>query len=219
MVDTISSLASIDYFHDEWGVDVTVGCSQKGLMLPPGLGLNAISAKALSVAKTARMPKSYWDWEPMLSTNKVGFFPYTPPTNLLYGLKESLKMLREEGLKNVFARHARHAEATRQAVQGWGLELNCANPEECSSSLTAVRMPPGHDADAFRKVVLERFNMSLGNGLGKVQGKLFRIGHLGDFNDLMLAGTLSGVEMGLGIAGVPYTKGGIMAALKYLGQK
>jgi len=219
MVDTISSLASIDYRHDEWGVDVTVGCSQKGLMLPPGLGLNAISAKALTAAKTARMPKSYWDWEPMLNTNKAGFFPYTPPTNLLYGLMESLKMLQEEGLENVFARHDRHGEATRRAVRSWGLELNCENPEEYSSSLTAVLMPAGHDADAFRKVVLERFNLSLGNGLGKVQGKLFRIGHLGDFNDLMLAGTLSGVEMGLGLAGVPYTKGGVMAALDYLARK
>jgi alanine-glyoxylate transaminase / serine-glyoxylate transaminase / serine-pyruvate transaminase len=219
MVDTISSLASIDYRHDEWGVDVTVGCSQKGLMLPPGLGLNAISAKALTAAKTAKMPKSYWDWEPMLTTNKAGFFPYTPPTNLLYGLMESLRMLQEEGLENVFARHDRHGEATRRAVRGWGLNLNCENPEEYSSSLTAVLMPAGHDADAFRKVVLERFNMSLGNGLGKVQGKLFRIGHLGDFNDLMLAGTLSGVEMGLGRAGVPYTKGGVMAALEYLARK
>jgi alanine-glyoxylate transaminase/serine-glyoxylate transaminase/serine-pyruvate transaminase len=219
MVDTISSLASIDYRHDEWGVDVTVGCSQKGLMLPPGLGLNAMSTKALTSAKTARMPKSYWDWEPMLNTNKAGFFPYTPPTNLLYGLVESLKMLQEEGLENVFARHDRHGEATRRAVRSWGLELNCQNPEEYSSSLTAVLMPAGHDADAFRRVVLERFNMSLGNGLGKVQGKLFRIGHLGDFNDLMLAGTLSGVEMGLGLAGVPYTKGGVMAAFDYLARK
>ena len=216
MVDTISSLASIDYRHDEWGVDVTVGCSQKGLMLPPGLGLNAISAKALAAAKSARMPKSYWDWEPMLSANQAGFFPYTPPTNLLYGLMESLRMLQEEGLENVFARHDRHGEATRRAVRGWGLELNCRNLEEYSSSLTAVLMPTGHDADAFRKVVLERFNLSLGNGLGKVQGKLFRIGHLGDFNDLMLAGTLGGIEMGLALAGVPYTKGGVIAALDYL---
>ncbi len=219
MVDTISSLASIDYRHDEWGVDVTVGCSQKGLMLPPGLSLNAISAKALAAAKSARIPKSYWDWEPMLSTNQAGFFPYTPPTNLLYGLRESLKMLLEEGLENVLARHDRHAEATRRAVRAWGLELLCQNPEEYSSALTAVLLPAGHDADAFRKVILERFNMSLGNGLGKVQGKVFRIGHLGDFNDLMLAGALSGVEMGLGLAGVPYTKGGVMAALAYLAQK
>lgn len=219
MVDTISSLASIDYRHDEWGVDVTVGCSQKGLMLPPGIGFNAISPKALAAAKSARLPKSYWDWEPMVNANKSGFFPYTPPTNLLYGLRESLQMLLEEGLPKVFARHDRLAEATRRAVRAWDLELVCQNPEEYSSSLTAVWMPPGHDADAFRKVILERFNMSLGNGLGKLQGKVFRIGHLGDFNDLMLAGTLSGLEMGLGLAGVPYRKGGVMAALEYLGQK
>jgi alanine-glyoxylate transaminase / serine-glyoxylate transaminase / serine-pyruvate transaminase len=214
MVDTISSLASIDYRHDEWGVDVTVGCSQKGLMLPPGLGLNAISAKALEAAKSARMPKSYWDWEPMLTANKGGFFPYTPATNLLFGLQESLKMLlQEEGLEKVFARHNRHAEATRRAVRTWGLELLCQNPEEYSSSLTAILMP---EADAFRKVVLENFNMSLGNGLGKVAGKVFRIGHLGDFNDLMLAGTLSGIEMGLTLAGIPHENGGVTAALGYL---
>jgi alanine-glyoxylate transaminase / serine-glyoxylate transaminase / serine-pyruvate transaminase len=219
MVDTISSLASIDYRHDEWGVDVTVGCSQKGLMLPPGLGLNAISDKALAATKTARMPRSYWDWEPMLSANKTGFFPYTPPTNLLFGLQESLKMLQEEGLENVFTRHKRHAEATRRAVRAWALEILCQNTLEYSSSLTAVLLPEGHNADAFRKVVLDRFNMSLGNGLDKVQGKVFRIGHLGYFNDLMLAGTLSGVEMGLDLAGVPHTKGGVMAALEYLEQK
>ncbi len=219
MVDTISSLASIDYRHDEWGVDVAVGCSQKGLMLPPGMGFNAISPKAMAAAKSARLPKSYWEWEPMVNANKSGFFPYTPPTNLLYGLRESLQMLLEEGLPKVFARHDRLAEATRRAVRAWGLELVCQNPEEYSSSLTAVWMPAGHDADAFRKVILERFNMSLGNGLGKVQGKVFRIGHLGDFNDLMLAGTLSGLEMGLGLAGVPHKKGGLMAALEYLAQK
>ncbi len=219
LVDTISSLASIDYRHDEWQVDVMAGCSQKGLMLPPGLGINVISAKALSAAKTARLPKSYWDWEPMLNANKMGFFPYTPPTNLLYGLQESLQMLREEGLEKVFARHDRHAEATRRTVRAWGLELLCLNPDEYSSSLTAVLMPAGHNADAFRKVVLEHFNMSLGNGLDKVAGRVFRIGHLGNFNDLMLAGTLSGVEMSLGLANVPYTKGGVMAALEYLGQK
>jgi alanine-glyoxylate transaminase / serine-glyoxylate transaminase / serine-pyruvate transaminase len=217
MVDTISSLASIDYCHDAWGVDVTVGCSQKGLMLPPGLGLNAISDKALEAAKSARMPKSYWDWEPILNTNKAGFFPYTPPTNLLFGLQESLKMLLyEEGLEKVFARHDRHAEATRRAVRTWGLELLCQNPEEYSSSLTAILMP---DADAFRKVVLDNFNMSLGNGLGKVAGKVFRIGHLGDFNDLMLAGTLSGIEMGLALAGIAHNKGGVTSALEYLAQK
>jgi len=219
LVDTISSLASIDYRHDEWGVDVTVGCSQKGLMLPPGLALNAISAKALAASKTARLSRSYWDWEPMLSANKAGFFPYTPPTNLLFGLQESLNMLNEEGLENVFARHMRHAEATRRAVRAWSLQILCQNPLEYSSSLTAVLLPEGHNADAFRKTVLERFNMSLGNGLGKLQGKVFRIGHLGYFNDLMLAGTLSGVEMGLGLAGIPYTKGGITSALEYLAQK
>ena len=217
MVDTISSLASIDYRHDEWGVDVTVGCSQKGLMLPPGLGLNAISDKALEAAKSARMPKSYWDWEPMLNTNKAGFFPYTPPTNLLFGLLESLKMLlHEEGLEKVFTRHNRHAEATRRAVRTWGLELLCQNPEEYSSSLTAILML---DADAFRKVVLDNFNMSLGNGLGKVAGKVFRIGHLGDFNDLMLAGTLGGIEMGLALAGIAHNKGGVTSALEYLARK
>jgi alanine-glyoxylate transaminase/serine-glyoxylate transaminase/serine-pyruvate transaminase len=216
MVDTISSLASMDYRHDEWGVDVTVCCSQKGLMLPPGLGLNAISAKALAASKSARLPRSYWDWEAMISTNKSGFFPYTPATNLLYGLHESLQMLTEEGLENVFARHDRLAEATRRAVKAWNLEVLCLNPQEYSSTLTAVLMPEGHDADAFRKLVLEKFNLSLGNGLGKVQGKVFRIGHLGDFNDLMLAGTLSGLEMGLALAGVPFKKGGVLAALDYL---
>jgi len=216
MVDTISSLASIDYRHDEWGVDVTVGCSQKGLMLPPGLGLNAVSEKALTSSKSARLPKSYWDWESLIRDNEAGFFPYTPSTNLLYGLRESLQMLLEEGLDNVFARHACLAEATRLAVKGWELELLCLNPEEYSNSLTAVLMPEGHDADAFRKIVLERFNMSLGTGLGKLKGKIFRIGHLGDFNDLMLAGTLCGLEMGLAMAGVPFSKGGVAAALEYL---
>jgi len=219
MVDTISSLASMDYRHDEWGVDVTVCCSQKGLMLPPGLGLNTISGKALAASKTARLPRSYWDWEAMISTNKSGFFPYTPATNLLYGLRESLHMLQEEGLDKVFARHDRLAEATRRAVRAWNLELLCLNPQEYSSTLTAVLMPAGRDADAFRKLVLEKFNMSLGNGLGKVQGKVFRIGHLGDFNDLMLAGTLSGLEMGFALAGVPFSKGGVLAALDYLAGK
>jgi len=216
MVDTISSLASMDYRHDEWGVDVTVCCSQKGLMLPPGLGLNTISGKALAASKTARLPRSYWDWEAMIGPNKSGFFPYTPATNLLYGLRESLHMLQEEGLDKVFARHDRLAEATRRAVRAWNLELLCLNPQEYSSTLTAVLMPAGRDADAFRKLVLEKFNMSLGNGLGKVQGKVFRIGHLGDFNDLMLAGTLSGLEMGFALAGVPFSKGGVLAALDYL---
>jgi len=216
MVDTISSLASIEYRHAEWGVDVTVGCSQKGLMLPPGLGLNAISEKALSASKSARLAKSYWDWEAMLKDSQAGFFPYTPATNLLFGLREAIAMLLEEGLENVFARHSRHAEATRRAVNAWGLEVVCLNPEEYSSSLTAVMMPEGYDADELRKVILERFDMSLGTGLGKLKGKIFRIGHLGDFNDLMLAGTLSGIEMGLGLAGVPFRKGGVAAALDYL---
>ncbi|HZS50695.1 MAG TPA: aminotransferase class V-fold PLP-dependent enzyme [Bryobacterales bacterium] len=218
MVDTISSLASMEYRHDEWGVDVTVAGSQKGLMLPPGLSFNAISEKALAASKSARLPKSYWDWQAMAGPNKSGFFPYTPGTNLLYGLREALTMLREEGLENVFARHARHGEATRRAVRAWGLEVLCLNPDEYSSSLTAVLMPAGYNADELRKVILENFNMSLGNGLSKLQGKVFRIGHLGDFNDLMLAGTLSGVEMGLALAGVPHSKGGISAALEYLAQ-
>jgi alanine-glyoxylate transaminase/serine-glyoxylate transaminase/serine-pyruvate transaminase len=219
LVDTISSLGSLDYRHDEWGVDVTVGCSQKGLMLPPGLGLNAISQKALAAAKAARLPRSYWDWEPMLRDTQAGFFPYTPSTNLLFGLKEALTMLFEEGLENVFARHARHGEATRRAVQAWGLETVCLNPLEHSNVLTGVMMPAGHDADQFRKVTLDRYDLSLGTGLGKLKGKIFRIGHLGDFNDLMLAGTLSGVEMGLACAGVPFTRGGVMAALDYLTSK
>ena len=216
MVDTISSLASIDYRHDEWGVDVTVCCSQKGLMLPPGLGLNAVSSKALEASKSAKLPRSYWDWEVMIRDNQMGFFPYTPATNLLYGLREALRMLFEEGLDRVFARHIRHAEATRRAVRAWGLEILCLNPDEYSPALTTVVMPEGHDADALRKVVLERFDMSLGTGLGKLKGKVFRIGHLGDFNDLMLAGTLCGVEMGLSLAGIPYTKGGVMAAIDFL---
>jgi len=216
MVDTISSLASIDYRHDEWGVDVSVGCSQKGLMLPPGLGLNAVSEKARQASKSARLTKSYWAWEPILAGNKSGFFPYTPPTNLLYGLREAIRMLEEEGLRNVFARHDRLAEATRRAVRAWGLEILCVDPEEYSSSLTAVLMPEGYDADDLRGVILENFNMSLGTGLGKVKGKVFRIGHLGDFNDLMLAGTLSGVEMGLALAGIPFSKGGVAEALDYL---
>ena len=216
MVDTISSLASIDYRHDEWGVDVTVCCSQKGLMLPPGLGLNAVSSKALAASKSAKLPRSYWDWEAMIRDNKMGFFPYTPATNLLYGLREALRMLLEEGLDRVFARHLRHAEAARRAVRAWGLEILCLNPDEYSPALTTVVMPEGHDADALRKVVLERFDMSLGTGLGKLKGKVFRIGHLGDFNDLMLAGTLCGVEMGLSLAGIPYSKGGVTAALDFL---
>jgi alanine-glyoxylate transaminase/serine-glyoxylate transaminase/serine-pyruvate transaminase len=216
LVDTVSSLACIDYRHDEWGVDVTLSGSQKGLMLPPGLSFNALSAKALAAAKGARLPRSYWDWEPMLRDNASGFFPYTPSTNLLYGLREALRMLAEEGLDAVFARHARHAEATREAVKAWGLELVCADPREYSASVTGVLTPAGHDADAFRKVVLDRFDMSLGTGLGKLKGKIFRIGHLGDLNDLMLAGTLAGVEMGLSVAKVPFRPGGVGAALARL---
>jgi alanine-glyoxylate transaminase/serine-glyoxylate transaminase/serine-pyruvate transaminase len=216
LVDTISSLASIDYRHDEWGVDVTVAGSQKGLMLPPGLSFNCISAKAQQASKNAKLPRSYWSWDEMLANNKTGYFPYTPATNLLYGLREALRMLREEGLENVFARHDRHAEATRRAVRAWGLEVLCAVPEEYSSSLTAVMTPAGHDADQLRKKILEAFDMSLGTGLGKLAGKVFRIGHLGDFNDLTLMGTLAGVEMGLELAGVPHRKGGVQAAMEVL---
>jgi alanine-glyoxylate transaminase/serine-glyoxylate transaminase/serine-pyruvate transaminase len=216
MVDTISSLGSIDYRHDEWGVDVTVGCSQKGLLLPPGLGFNAISEKALAASESARLARSYWDWQAMLDDNAQGFFPYTPPTNLLYGLREALDMLFEEGLENVFARHDRHAEATRRAVRAWGLEVLCDNPEEYSSSLTAILVPDGYDADELRQVILDNFNMSLGTGLGRLKRKVFRIGHLGDFNDLMLVGTLGGVEMGLALTGISFSKGGVTAALDYL---
>jgi alanine-glyoxylate transaminase/serine-glyoxylate transaminase/serine-pyruvate transaminase len=216
MVDTISSLGSIDYRHDEWGVDVTVGCSQKGLMLPPGLGFNAISAKALAAAKTAKLPKSYWGWEEMLTANKGGFFPSSPATNLLYGLREALHQLAEEGLDNVFARHKRHAEATRRAVRTWGMEILCHDPEEYSPVLTTVVMPGEKGADAYRDVVLDKFNMSLGSGLGILKGRVFRIGHLGDFNDVTLIGTLGGVEMGFALAGVPYRHGGVMAAMDYL---
>ncbi|MBV9552208.1 MAG: aminotransferase class V-fold PLP-dependent enzyme [Alphaproteobacteria bacterium] len=220
MVDTISSLASIDYRHDEWKVDVTVGGSQKGLMLPPGLGFNAVSDKALAAAKDARLPRSYWDWQPMLETGHTGFFPYTPGTNLLYGLREALAMLLdEEGLGNVFARHVRHGEATRRAVAGWGLETVCLDPREHSNSLTAVFVPEGHDADRLRDTILDAFDMSLGTGLGKLKGKIFRVGHLGHFNDLMLCGTLCGVEMGLAAARVPHKSGGVAAALEFLGQR
>jgi len=216
LVDSISSLASLDYRHDEWGVDVTVAGSQKGLMLPAGLSFNAISAKALAAAKSARLPRSYWDWGDQLAISATGYFPYTPATNLLYGLHEALDMLLAEGLENVFARHERLAEATRRAVRAWDLEILCANPAEYSAALTAVMMPEGHSADAFRKIALDRFNLSLGQGLGKLSGKVFRIGHLGYFNDLMLCGTLAGVEMGLELAAVPHRKGGILAATDYL---
>ena len=216
LVDTISSLASIDFRHDEWGVDVTVSGSQKGLMLPPGLSFNAVSEKALSVSQASGMRRSYWDWSEQIAANADGAFPYTPATNLLYGLAEAIDMLHEEGLDAVFARHDRHAAATRRAVQAWGLEVLCQEPRDFSSSLTAVLLPDGHDADAFRKGVLKKFNMSLGNGLSKLAGKVFRIGHLGDFNDLMLLGTLSGVEMGLSLADIPHQKGGVDAAMSVL---
>ena len=218
MVDTISSLASIDYRHDEWGVDVTIAGSQKGLMLPPGLSFNAISDKALAASRSARMPRAYWNWEEMIASAKAGYFPYTPATNLLYGLREAQQMLEEEGLEQVFARHQRHAEATRRAVRAWGLEVLAANPAEYSASLTAVLLPAGHDADRVRGVILENFDLSLGTGLGKLAGKVFRIGHLGDFNDLALMGTLAGVEMGLELAGVPAKRDGVQAAMAYLAE-
>ena len=216
MVDTISSLASMDYRHEEWKVDVTVAGSQKGLMLPPGMSFNALSEKAIETSRNARLPRAYWNWEDMLKANEQSVFPYTPATNLLYGLKEALIMLREEGLENVYTRHRRLGEATRQAVLSWGLELNALHKNEYSNSLTAVRVPEGHDADHFRKVVLENFNVSLGNGLGKVQGRVFRIGHLGDFNESMLLGTLGAIEMGLELSGVPYQPEGVRAAMNQL---
>ncbi|WP_420403772.1 pyridoxal-phosphate-dependent aminotransferase family protein [Nisaea sp.] len=216
LVDTISGLASADYRHDEWGVDVTISGSQKGLMLPPGLGFNAVGPKAMKAAESGGINRSYWDWNHQVGMNRDGWFPYTPATNLLYGLKEACDMIMEEGLDNVFARHERWSEATRRAVKTWGLEVLCQNAEEHSPVLTAVVMPEGHDADKYREVVLDKFDMSLGSGLGKVKGRVFRIGHLGYFNDLMLMGTLSGVEMGLAVAGVPHTKGGAQAAMDYL---
>jgi alanine-glyoxylate transaminase/serine-glyoxylate transaminase/serine-pyruvate transaminase len=217
LVDTISSQGSIEFRHDEWGVDVTVGCSQKGLMLPPGLGFNVVSEKAIAASDTARLPKSYWEWAPILEANRAGYTPYTPATNLLYGLREAIRMLvEEEGLPAVFARHQRHAEATRRAVRAWGLEVLCEDPREYSGALTAILLAEGQDADEVRRVILERFDMSLGAGLGKLKGRVFRIGHLGDFNDLTLAGTLCGVEMGLALAGVPFERGGVDAALEYL---
>jgi alanine-glyoxylate transaminase / serine-glyoxylate transaminase / serine-pyruvate transaminase len=216
LVDTVSGLGAIDYRHDEWQVDVSIAASQKGMMLPPGLGFNAISAKALEASSRARLPRVYWDWQPMIRDNAGGYFTYTPATNLLYGLREALQMLADEGLTNVFARHNRFAEATRCAVRTWGLELLCAETSEYSSTVTAVVMPKGHDADTFRKAALERFDISLGTGLGKLKGRVFRIGHLGDLNDLMLAGTLSGVEMGLAAAAVPFTRRGVSAALEFL---
>jgi alanine-glyoxylate transaminase/serine-glyoxylate transaminase/serine-pyruvate transaminase len=216
LVDTVSGLGSIDYRHDEWGVDVTVAGSQKGLMLPAGLSFNAVSEKALAASKNAKLPRSYWSWDEMQGPNKTGYFPYTPATNLLYGLREGIAMLEEEGLDNVFKRHDRHAEATRRAVHAWGLEVYCLNETEYSSIVTAVLMPAGHSEVAFRKVVLDNFNMSLGSGLGKIADKVFRIGHIGDFNDLTLMGTLAGVEMGLTLAKVPHKRGGVEAAMASL---
>ncbi|MGH3354411.1 MAG: pyridoxal-phosphate-dependent aminotransferase family protein [Nocardioidaceae bacterium] len=217
LVDTISSLASIDYRHDEWGVDVTVSGSQKGLMLPPGLGFNAVSDKAMAASRTARSPRSYWDWQPIIDANAKGFFPYTPATNLLYGLRCALHMLHDEGLPQVYSRHQRHAEATRAAVHGWGLEVLCADEREHSGSLTAVLMSEGYDADAVREIALQHYDMSLGAGLGKLSGRVFRIGHLGHFNDLTLAGTLAGVQMSLRAAGVPIDPSGLERALERLG--
>jgi alanine-glyoxylate transaminase/serine-glyoxylate transaminase/serine-pyruvate transaminase len=218
MVDTVSSLGSIPCEHDAWGVDVTISASQKGLMLPPGLSFNAVSTKAIAASRDAGLPRSYWDWGAIIRANGDGSFPYTPATNLLYGLDEALAMLEEEGMAKAFARHNRFAEATRRAAAAWGFELQCLEPKEYSPVLTAVRVPDGHDANALRKLILERFDLSLGTGLGKLAGKVFRIGHLGDLNDLTLAGTLCGVEMGLGIAGVPHQTGGVNAALRYLAE-
>jgi alanine-glyoxylate transaminase / serine-glyoxylate transaminase / serine-pyruvate transaminase len=219
IADAVSSLGSIDFRQDEWEIDVAVVGSQKGLMLPPGLGFNAVSEKAVAAGRHAKLPRNYWDWRPILDQNRAGFFPYTPATNLLFALREALRMMHEEGLENVFQRHNRHARATRAAVQGWGLDIVCEDPREYSSSMTAFFMPDGHDADRFRAMVLEHFDMSLGGGLSKLAGKVVRIGHLGSFNDLMLAGTLSGIEMGLRIAGVPHRDGGVTAALQGLAQE
>jgi alanine-glyoxylate transaminase/serine-glyoxylate transaminase/serine-pyruvate transaminase len=216
MVDTISSLASTDYQHDEWGVDVTVGGAQKGLMLPPGMSFNAISDKALAATKTSKLPKSFWSWEDMLTMNKVGFFPYTPATQMLQGLAVSIDMLHEEGLENVFARHDRLAEATRRAVKAWGLEILCRDPKYYSPTITAVLLPEGHDADAFRNLALEHFNIAYGASFGRFTGKMFRIGHLGDVNETMMIGALGATEMGLALAGIPYRKGGVQAAMDYL---
>jgi len=219
MVDAVSSLGSIEYCHDEWEVDVMVASSQKGLMLPPGLAFNAISERAMAASKTAKLPRSYWDWQEVLELSRNGFFPYTPSINLIFGLREAVQMLLEEGLPNVFARHERHGNATRAAVRAWGLELVCEEPTEYSNTVTAVFAPEGHSADALRAIILEKFDMSLGAGLSKLANKVFRIGHLGHFNDLMLAGTLAGVEMGLRLSGVPHKEGGVMAALESLAPK
>jgi alanine-glyoxylate transaminase/serine-glyoxylate transaminase/serine-pyruvate transaminase len=215
-VDTISSLASADYRHDEWGVDVTIGGAQKGLMLPPGMSFNAISDKALAASKSSKLTKSFWAWDDMLNLNKIGFFPYTPATQMLHGLAASIDMLHEEGLENVFARHDRLAEATRTAVRAWGLEIMCRDPKFYSPTVTAVMLPAGHDADAFRNLALETFNISYGSSFGSYAGKYFRIGHLGDVNDGMLMGTLAITEMALAVAGIPHRKGGVQAAVDYL---
>jgi alanine-glyoxylate transaminase/serine-glyoxylate transaminase/serine-pyruvate transaminase len=216
MVDTISSLASTDYRHDEWGVDVTIGGAQKGLMLPPGMSFNAVSDKAIAATKNSKLPKAFWSWEDMLNMNKLGFFPYTPATQMLHGLAVAIDMLHEEGLDNVFARHDRLAEATRRAVRGWGLEVLCRDPKYYSNTVTAVLLPDGHDADAFRNLALEHFNISYGMSFGPFAGKFFRIGHLGDTNDLTIMGALSGTEMALALAGIPHKKGGVQAAMDYL---
>jgi alanine-glyoxylate transaminase/serine-glyoxylate transaminase/serine-pyruvate transaminase len=215
-VDTISSLASTDYRHDEWGVDVTVSGAQKGLMMPPGMSFNAVSDKAFAAAKNAQLPKSFWAWDDMLNMNKIGFFPYTPATQMLHGLAEGIAMLHEEGLDNVFARHQRLAEATRHAVRAWGLEIMCRDPKYYSPTVTAVMMPEGHDADAFRNLALDNFNISYGASFGRYSGKYFRIGHLGDVNDGMLMGALATTEMALALAGIPHRRGGVQAAVDYL---
>jgi alanine-glyoxylate transaminase / serine-glyoxylate transaminase / serine-pyruvate transaminase len=217
IVDMISSLGSVEYNHDEWGVDVTIWCSQKGMTLPPGLGINAISEKALAASRQADLPRSYWDWSPVIAASETGMFPYTPATNLLFGLREALAMFDEEGLPAVFARHNRFAEATRRAVRGWGLDIVCQNPDDYSATVTAIMLPDGHDADHMRRLILDRYNMSLGAGLGRLAGRVFRIGHLGDLGDLSLAGALCGVVMGLARAGVPIAREGVSAALDYLG--
>ena len=219
MVDAVSSLGSIEYRHDEWEVDVMIGSSQKGLMMPPGLAFNAISEKAMAASKTAKLSRSYWDWQEMLALSGNGFFPYTPSINLIFGLREALQMLLEEGLSNIFDRHRRHGQATRAAVRAWGLKLVCEEPSEYSNTVTAVFVPEGHSADALRATILAQFDMSLGAGLSKLADKVFRIGHLGHFNDLMLAGTLAGVEMGLRVSGIPHSAGGVMAALNSLAPK
>ena len=218
MTDTISGLACADLRHDEWGIDVTVGGSQKGMMLPPGLSFTAVSAKALEAAKTAELKRSYFAWDDMLANNSNGFFPYTPATGLLYGLAESIDMINEEGLEEVFARHERLSEATRRDVQAWGFDTQCRHAKYYSPAVTTVLMPDGHNADAFRKIVLDNFNMSLGTGLNKIAGKAFRIGHLGDTNELTILGALTGVEMGFEVAGIPHKKGGVAAAMNYIAE-